>query len=278
MRYRTNSNDLQEIVTQALEEIKEVQGKNFDINKVNLAEMQRKTGLSRRKLRTLKKNNFIVKPNAHLGQKANTTVLTGYTDLLDEQLSKGNKNSSALFDRIREEGYTGSRTTVKRYIKEHLDLVPAKRQLVAPQGNRGRRYSTGPGECFQMDWGFVNVVTEEGTEYRVACFAMICHHCGQRFIEFFPNARQEELFIGMLHAFTYLGVPKFVLTDNMKSVVLERDHEGQPIWHPDYETFMKTVGFQTKLCKPRHPFTKGAVLSEVFYYPHIFRKARCYAA
>ena len=73
MRYRTNSNDLQEIVTQALEEIKEVQGKNFDINKVNLAEMQRKTGLSRRKLRTLKKNNFIVKPNAYLGQKANTT-------------------------------------------------------------------------------------------------------------------------------------------------------------------------------------------------------------
>ena len=214
MHNRTNSNDLQEIVTQALEEIKESQGKNFDINKVNLAEMARKTGLSRRKLRTLKKNDFIVRPNAHLGQKATTTVLTGYTDFLDDQLRKGNRNSSVLFERIREEGYSGSRTTVKRYIRDHLDLVPAKRQLVAPQGNRGRRYSTGPGECFQMDWGFVNVVTEDGAEYRVACFAMICHHCGQRFIEFFPNARQENLFIGMLHAFTYLGVPQFILTDN----------------------------------------------------------------
>lgn len=69
MHNRTNSNDLQEIVTQALEEIKESQGKNFDINKVNLAEMAHKTGLSRRILRTLKKNDFIVRPNAHLGQK-----------------------------------------------------------------------------------------------------------------------------------------------------------------------------------------------------------------
>ena len=101
MHNRTNSNDLQEIVTQALEEIKESQGKNFDINKVNLAEMARKTGLSRRKLRTLKKNDFIVRPNAHLGQKATTTVLTGYTDFLDDQLRKGNRNSSVLFERIR---------------------------------------------------------------------------------------------------------------------------------------------------------------------------------
>lgn len=31
------------------------------------------------------------------------------------------------------------------------------------------------------------------------------------------------------------------------------------IWQKDYEDFMKTVGFQTKLCKPRHPFTKGKV-------------------
>ena len=80
---------------------------------------------------------------------------------------------------------------------------------------------------------------------------MICHHCGQRYIEFFPNARQENLFIGMLHAFAYLGVPQFVLTDNMKSVVIERDVEGNPVWHPEYEAFMNTVGFRTRLVPSR---------------------------
>ena len=110
-----------------------------------------------------------------------------------------------------------------------------------------------------MDWGFTDVLDYDGRSFRVACFAMICHHCGQRYVEFFPNARQENLFIGMVHALQYMGIPRSVLTDNMKSVVLHRDLEGRPVWQKDYETFMKTVGFETKLCKPRHPFTKGKV-------------------
>lgn len=110
-----------------------------------------------------------------------------------------------------------------------------------------------------MDWGFVNVETEDGSTYKAACFAMICHCCGKRYIEFFPNARQENLFIGMIHAFLYMGIPQYVLTDNMRSVVNGRDSEGHPIWQKDYELFMGNIGFETKLCKPRHPFTKGAV-------------------
>ena len=35
--------------------------------------------------------------------------------------------------------------------------------------------------------------------------------------------------------------------------------EGYPVWQKDYETFMKAVGFETTLCKPQHPFTKGKV-------------------
>lgn len=76
------------------------------------------------------------------------------------------------------------------------------RVVIAPQGNRGRRYSSDAGESYQMDWGFVNVDTGDGTSYKVACFAMIRHHYGERYIAFFPNAKQENLFIGMIHAFT----------------------------------------------------------------------------
>ena len=74
-----------------------------------------------------------------------------------------------------------------------------------------------------MDWGFVNVISPQGDRSRIACFVMVCHHCGSIFIEFFPNARQESLFIGIIHAFGKLGVPRRVLTDNMKSVVISRD-------------------------------------------------------
>ena len=145
------------------------------------------------------------------------------------------------------------------YILKHKNLIPAQRQIVSPQGNRGRRYSTEPGQSYQMDWGFVDVLAENREIIRAACFAMICHHCGQRYIEFFPNAKLENLFIGMLHAFKYMGIPKTVLTDNRKSVVNKRDSAGLPIWNHDYEVFMKVVGFETRLCKPYHPFTKGKV-------------------
>jgi hypothetical protein len=63
----------------------------------------------------------------------------------------------------------------------------------------------------------------------------------------------------MIHGFACMGIPRYILTDNMKSVVLHRDFEGNPVWQKDYEAFMKAVGFRTKLCKPRHPFTKGKV-------------------
>ena len=110
-----------------------------------------------------------------------------------------------------------------------------------------------------MDWGFADVLDYNSQTYRVACFAMICHHCGQRYIEFFPDARQENLFIGMIDALQYMGVPRFVLTDNMKSVVCTG------IWR-DIQSGRKTMkplvqawAFETKLCKPRYPFTKGKV-------------------
>ncbi len=48
-------------------------------------------------------------------------------------------------------------------------------------------------------------------------------------------------------------------TLNMKSVVIHRDMKGKPIWQKDYELFMGNIGFETKLCKPYHPFTKGRV-------------------
>ena len=87
---------------------------------------------------------------------------------------------------------------------------------------------------------------------------LLCHGLSPLWpaIEFFPNARQENLFIGMIHAFQYMGVPRFVLTDNMKSVVLHRDLEGHPDRPKVYKTFMQALAFETKLCKPRHPFAK----------------------
>ena len=269
-------NDLTEILTQPLNELKSEQGVNFSLEKVNLAELERRTGISRGKLRRLKKNDFIDKPHALTGRRSGKSLLTGFTGIIDDLLSKGISNSSVCYDRLCENGFKGGRTIVKDYISAHKHLIPAKRQVIASQGNRGRRYTTEPGESYQMDWGFVEVETDTGVTHKIACFAMICHCCGQRYIEFFPNAKQENLFIGMIHAFLYMGIPDYILTDNMKSVVIRRDSEGKPIWQKDYELFMGNIGFETKLCKPRHPFTKGAVERLVRFVKNNFLPGRIF--
>lgn len=251
---------LQEIIDNALADMARAQGDSFDLDHVNLAELSRRTGLSRSKVRTLKAKGFKILPHGRCGLKAKTSVMHGFEGVVDDLLKRGVTNSEVIFGRIAGLGYAGGRTSVKNYIAGHAHLVPAKRKLsVEPRGNRGRRFTTEPGEAFQMDWGFIDAVGRAGGSCRLACFAMVCHHCGLGYIEFFPNARQENLFIGMARAFSVMGVPEHVLTDNMKSVVIGRDIDGRPVWQKDYAAFMSCVGFKTKLCKPRHPYTKGKV-------------------
>ena len=150
--YGRNNNDLTGIIAQALNEMKSELGDKFDPDNNNLAELGRRTGISRAKLRRIKDNGFADAPHGRTGMKATSTVLSGYTGVIDTLLMKGVTNSSVCFDRLKENSYTGGLTSVKDYIAAHKDLVPSKRIIVAPQGNRGRRYSTAPGESYQMDW------------------------------------------------------------------------------------------------------------------------------
>ena len=62
-------NDLQTTITHALQGMKAEAGDSFDITKVNLAELERRTGISRKRLRKLKKDGFVVKPHGLSGRK-----------------------------------------------------------------------------------------------------------------------------------------------------------------------------------------------------------------
>lgn len=248
---------LQEIIDDALEEMAAEAGEGFDPQTCNLAGFCRRTGLDRSRARTIGRHGFRVLPHGNCGRRATETVPSGYTGIVDSQPRLGVTNSQVIFERLLGQSYEGGLTTVKACISGHGDLVPAKRRQAAPQGSRGQGYRTGPGGAYQMDRGFAGVGDREGGGYRVACLAMVCHHCGTPCVGLFPNARQESLLVGMLHAFMAMGVPEVVLTDNMRSVVTGRDADGRPVWQRDHAALMGAVGFRTRLCRPRHPLTKG---------------------
>ena len=126
---KQSCNGLDNIIAQAIEEMKAEQGDSFRLEKINLAELGRRTHISRNKLRRWKENGFRFLPNKAIGKRAAITVLTGYTGTLDHLLHQGITNSAVCLERLQGEGYTGSLTTIKRYIASHRSIVPAGRHL-----------------------------------------------------------------------------------------------------------------------------------------------------
>lgn len=257
----------QESITQAVNTSKEKHGK------IVLSEIQEELGISRGRARTLKKDGFVLKAHGNRGRKRKSKLDDFEETIKEEFLKKGVRNSDVIYQHIQNLGFEGKPTIVKDFIRANVDLIPNQRRSeVLP--NRAKRYETDAGCMFQMDWGFIRISDTDSGEWLCACFAMVCHHCGERYVEFFPSARQENLFVGMIHAFMAMGIPKFVYTDNMKSVVIKRDSDGNPIWNHDYDLFQKTIGFDTKLAKVAHPWSKGAVERLVRYVKDNFIPGR----
>ncbi len=65
----------------------------------------------------------------------------------------------------------------------------------------------------------------------------------------------------MISSAVFGSVPKEILFDNAKSIILERDAygEGNHRWHPKLLELSKDYGFVPKVCRPYRPRTKGKV-------------------
>lgn len=137
-------NGLQEILTQNLNEMKEEAGESFSLEKVNLAELERRTGISRARLRRLKENGFVVKPHGLRGRTSNNNVIHSFSGVIDGLLKKGISNASVCYDRIVCEGYTGSKSAVKT-TSGTIRISSLPRGMQYRHRDRGRRYTTALG-------------------------------------------------------------------------------------------------------------------------------------
>jgi hypothetical protein len=82
-------------------------------------------------------------------------------------------------------------------------------------------------------------------------------------VEFTQRQDAETLLNCMVHAFEFFGgVTQTVLTDNMKTVVVDRV-DGQPRFHPRMLDFASYYGFVPRVCRPYRPETKGKIESTI---------------
>ena len=96
----------------------------------------------------------------------------------------------------------------------------------------------------------------------VKAFVATLGYSRASYVYFYDNERNESWIDGLRRSFEFFGaVPREVLFDNAKSIVIERDAygEGEHRWHPNLLDAAKTFGFVPKLCRPYRAKTKGKV-------------------
>jgi transposase len=157
-------------------------------------------------------------------------------------------NCVTMLERLEALGYSGGISQLKAFVHP---LRSTGRHAV-------RRYETKPGEQMQFDWG--EFTYEEGGVLRkLYGFTAILSYSRMRFVTFVKRADTPTMIRCLMEAFEFFGgLPGAVLTDRMKSVLLEME-EGQPHWNPRFADFVASLGIAPRVCKPYTPQTKGKV-------------------
>ena len=88
------SNGMDSIIAHAIAEMESEKGKKLSAEEISLADLERRTGISRAKLRRLQKNGFASTQHGLIGRKAQQTVLSGHIGFLNSLLQNGIKNAS----------------------------------------------------------------------------------------------------------------------------------------------------------------------------------------
>jgi transposase len=165
-------------------------------------------------------------------------------------------SAQQIFQRLREEGFTGGATIVKDYVRK---VRPPRREAFL-------KLSFVPGECAQIDWGEYGTIAVGNTRRRLSFFLMVLCYSRMMYLEFTVSQTMEHFLACHEHAFAaFAGCPARLMIDNLKSAVLRRVVGEAPMFNPRYLDFARHWGFDISPCTPRKGNEKGRVENGVGY-------------
>ena len=177
--------------------------------------------------------------------------------------------ATRLFDMVKSRGYPGSALQIRRYVSK---VRPR------PRAEAFFRLDTLPGEQAQVDWGNFGKISVGDARRALSCFVMVLGWSRAVYARFALDQSLESFLRGHLEAFgAFGGVPRTILYDNLKSVVLERvgDHIR---FHPRVLDLAGHYHFAPKPCAPYRGNEKGKVERTIQYLRHSFFAARRFSS
>jgi transposase len=156
--------------------------------------------------------------------------------------------ASVLCREIRALGYDGGDSVVRQWVSSYKPIAKADPVV---------RFETEPGEQMQADF----TIVRRGAKPLMALVATL-GYSRATFVRFTDKEDTDALVDCLRQALEYFGgVPRHVLFDNAKSVIITRHHYGvdQHLWNAQLLEFSVQYGFTLRVCKPYRARTKGKV-------------------
>ena len=199
------------------------------------------------------------------GTKTPRNAADPYADFIREVLTKHpTLRATRIYQMIRDRGFDGSVVQLRRFIAR---MRPTPREAFL-------RLTTFPGEQGQVDWAHFGEIAVGRARRRLSCFVITLSYSRALYLEFFFDQRMESFLRGHMRAFEdWQGIPRVLLYDNLRSVVLER-HGDAIHFHPRLLELSAHCHFAARPCQVRAGNQKGRVERVIRYIRESFFAAR----
>jgi len=202
------------------------------------------------------------------GARARPMALDRYLPFIRETLDRYPRlRSTRLHWMLRDRGYKGSATQVRRMVRKLRPAPPAEAYL---------RLSVLPGEQAQADWGCFGTIGIGRGKRALSAFVMVLSWSRAIHTVFTLDQTLESFVRGHVAAFeAFRGVPRVVLYDNLKSAVLER--RGDAIhFQPRLLELCGHYHYAPRPVSPARGNEKGRVERQIQYLRTSFFAARSF--
>lgn len=184
------------------------------------------------------------------------SILDAFKDTVVRMIESYPYTAQQVFQRLREEGYSGGYTVVKKFVRK---VRPKKEKAYLT-------LAFAPGECAQVDWGSYGSIRVGDTTRRLSFFVMVLCYSRQMYVEFTVSQTMEHFLACHQNAFrAFGGIPARIMVDNLKSAVLKHTLGEAPVFNPKYAEFAAYHGFSISACGVAKGNEKGRVENAVGY-------------
>lgn len=200
--------------------------------------------------------------------KTPKSILDPFKPYLVERLGEYPElTATRLLLELKDRGYRGGPAVVRRFVRK-IRITRSRKAYL--------RIETEPGEQAQVDWGSFGQLRVGSTTRPLSCFAMVMSWSRAIFVDFALDQRLDTFLRMHERAFAFFeGIPRKVLYDNLKSVVLH--HVGSLVqFNPNFLVFAGHHLFEPVAAPVRYPQAKGRVEGAIKYVRHAFFYGRSF--